>query len=146
MTREDILAMKPGKELDALVGSIVLKLPQKYVCVVDDRSEEECCILDRPSDCLFAYGLLAKGLGRDDCKYWRRLEPEPYSTDLSAAWEVVEKMAKKWPDFGISKSNQGSKWCVSWGFDGHGWEYADAETAPLAICKAALLSALEVTP
>ncbi len=62
-----------------------------------------------------------------------------YSTDIAAAWEVMEKMAK-----------EGYKPCV--GMNGHCWdatmrvdiatttedEWMSANTAPLAICRAAL--------
>lgn len=59
-----------------------------------------------------------------------------YSTDIAAAWIVAEKMAEEWPDFGVSHDNDG--WTTLWGFDGHGWDTATAETAPLAICRATL--------
>ena len=65
-----------------------------------------------------------------------------FSTDISAAWQVVEKLAKQWPDLSIgsgwNKEGDG-KWSVGWGFDGHGWEWTEpCETAPLAICRAAI--------
>lgn len=55
-----------------------------------------------------------------------------YSTDISAAWQVVEKMGEgKW--FKLTKHMSGT--CsVYFGGSGH----ADAETAQLAICLAAL--------
>ena len=72
------------------------------------------------------------------------IQVKPYSSDIAAAWEVAEKMAEQWPDFSVGsgwiKGNDGN-WSVSWGFDGHGWEWTEpCESAPLAICKAALLA------
>ena len=52
-----------------------------------------------------------------------------YSTDISAAWEVVEKF----DEFELSKHYGSNHWyCCIGGYCG------DADTAPLAICKAAL--------
>lgn len=59
-----------------------------------------------------------------------------YSVNIADAWHVVEKMTKEWPDYSISTDGNG--WMVSWGFDGYGWPDVAAETAPLAICLAAL--------
>lgn len=144
MTKEEILAMAPGRELDALVGSMVLKLPQKYVCAVDDCCEEECCIPDRPDDCMLAGGLLRKRLGRDDCEYWRRLDPEPYSTDITAAMEVVEHF-----DYVALHRNRDAGGhiihsAIIWTTEEDERDTVHvAETMPESICKAALIAKLE---
>lgn len=53
----------------------------------------------------------------------------PYSTSIAAAWEVVEKLAV----VGSAVLKKENGWiCVL------GLETADANTAPLAICRAAL--------
>lgn len=58
------------------------------------------------------------------------LKLPPFSTDMGAAWLVAEKI-------GIGMlNNVHGKW-EAYVVDG---PYADAETAPLAICRAALLS------
>ena len=74
-----------------------------------------------------------------------------YSTDISAAWEVVEKMCDGDKNkfmiyrFGFGPKKPKIRWRVSWG---QGWEnllsYCDAESAPLAICRAALLAVMEL--
>lgn len=107
MTENEILAMKPGRDLDELVLREVLK------------------------ENLF-YGA------------------EPYSTDIAYAWHVVESMQSK-------PGCTGCKACIEihgTDFDGntepcdnpywaviHGHE-AGGNTAPEAICKAALLAVM----
>ena len=70
-----------------------------------------------------ACGTSASSYGKEPCA--RR-----YSTDISAAWEVVEKLER---DYAVT--------IRTWGI----WEvfvdtvcYGTADTAPLAICRAAL--------
>ncbi len=110
MTKEEILSLKPGRELDALVAKMVM------------------------------------GLGKYDS--WEEFELKPYSTDISAAWEIIEQF----PIFELEKESifasshylpptwlEDGIWCVltddRWNrFVGYG------ETAPEAICKAALLA------
>jgi hypothetical protein len=60
----------------------------------------------------------------------------PYSTDIAAAWEVVEKaLAPK--GYNVGPLYEGNGWWVVQDA-GCGMEIAIAETAPLAICLAAL--------
>lgn len=56
-----------------------------------------------------------------------------YSTDILSAWEVVDKMHY----FELFKGDD--YWSVAY-YDGRFYDRVDAETAPLAICRAALLS------
>jgi hypothetical protein len=63
-----------------------------------------------------------------------------YSTDISAAWEVVEKMNEKWSVRAVSYYQSD---CVAniWDVTNFDKEYhARADTVPLAICRAALLA------
>jgi hypothetical protein len=62
--------------------------------------------------------------------------PPFYSTDIAAAWDVVEKMRERRADFYIRFV---STWTVE--FDSVAGDYngyTDGDTAPLAICLAAL--------
>ena len=60
---------------------------------------------------------------------------EPHS-DMRAAWQIVEAMvAKGWGGFGWDGYDHGCKWLV-----GFGYNQAEAETMPTAICRAALLA------
>lgn len=67
-------------------------------------------------------------------------ELDSYSTDIAAAWEVVERF----PRFVVSKFPDWNWRCYVWpewaeGSDQPGF-VADAETGSLAICRAALLA------
>jgi hypothetical protein len=69
MTRDDILAMEPGRELDALVA-------EKVMGWKDERPQYDQCMVVNEN----VGGMLGP---------IRVFAP---STDISAAWEVVEKM------------------------------------------------------
>lgn len=99
MTRDKILNMPAGREMDVTVG-------------------------------YHAMGLVAPP----------EIYPE-YSTDIVAAWEVMEKMKFHLSPFG---GNKGLWMC----YDNHDLNVAEiitvAETAPLSICRAALLAVMEI--
>jgi hypothetical protein len=103
MTREDILAMPAGRELDALVAEKVMGY--KYTSDFD-----------------------------------RLFKP---STDISAAWEVVEKFNT----YRMQKLRDNDHRLVDGKvhqcFLGKNGNCAYGHTAPEAICKAALLAVLE---
>jgi len=61
-----------------------------------------------------------------------------FSTDISAAWEVVEKLLDDEEyDFAIRSSVRGWHVTIEAKYDDY---VANAETIPLAICRAALLA------
>lgn len=65
-----------------------------------------------------------------------------YSTDISAAWEVVEKTNSFEVELIIEKD--GMYECQIWNGDTfHPEQCIRADTMPLAICRAALLTILE---
>ena len=139
MTKEEIMAISPGRELDALVAEKVMGL-ETY------RSLEEW-----------------KLKGMPHIENWSNAVSYPayyhpiyelatvvpyYSTNVYEAWEVVEKM--KAP-FGVFKHINGGfiiNWCYMFyscsGCDNDCKEDAEIEapTAPEAICKAAILISL----
>lgn len=109
--------MKPGRELDALVAEKVMgiKLPTALIyrpCDVPDPKVLDDIILPH------------------------------FSTDIAAAWEVVEKMKS----FQLNLSNGNGYWACFFKDNTKNGEwscpttitYESAETAPLAICLAAL--------
>jgi len=160
MTKDEILAMKPGRELDKLIGCIIGATPSiEYWAMNKDES-----------------GVFIGFNYHDEAKRWlndvlAHMTPNSvyrgvhlvrkeiylrYSEDISAAWEVVEKMHNtpcKDGDHFVSRV-EGYKGAHITAFLHHlagspvdnGLEYfeARAETAPLSICLAALL-AKEVT-
>lgn len=72
-----------------------------------------------------------------------------YSTSIAAAWRVVEKFLPHFrlecmEDSELCKRNPGKWHCDFW--TGNGLACASAEDAPLAICRAALLTCLEEKP
>ncbi|HYD92503.1 MAG TPA: hypothetical protein VEA37_13585, partial [Flavobacterium sp.] len=84
MTREEILAMKPGRELDALVAEKVLNLSV-------ERWGEYAVVLNS------AFGGTPIVVADDEKSVLYRFPHKSdwvkkYSTDISAAWEVVKKM------------------------------------------------------
>lgn len=100
--------MEAGRELDALVAEKVMGLDCSWRCVTLD------------------------GTGRDRGPA-RRIKP--YSTNIDAAWEVVEKLKE---NHTVNIHGYSDGWEV--GLIGPGSAAVDgqAETAPHAICLAAL--------
>ena len=106
----NIDTMPAGREMDALVAEKVMGWA------------------DINSNAALVGGLC------DDKRNWK---PLPfYSTDIAAAWEVVEKI----------KGNYGNcrfitEWvpkAKQWSCGGDGYDCGWGKTAPLAICRAAL--------
>lgn len=104
MTRDEILAMPAGREMDEMIARKVINRK---------------------------IGIRA---------YDRRLPH--YSTDIAAAWEVAEKLGSFWIDHTVSDLGIDVEFFTS--LD-HSKErlVATADTAPLAICRAALLAVME---
>ena len=126
--------MPAGREIDALIEKYVFNKMPKCGCFADDTYNGECVGADNASDCLLAEQKLKKQKEiPGDCKYWRTKEPESYSTDIAAAWSVVEKMHSK--NFYLRYFYDGRYGCY---FTEPPREVAYGETAPLAICRAAL--------
>lgn len=129
LTREIVLAEPPGKRLDSWIAEKVMGWRKKtfpgggggFTAWVNE---------DGKVMRLISNSTMSETCYR--CDYFRP------STDIAAAWEVVEKMSEQWPQYQLAKIEDG--WSVMWGFDGYGWPEATGKTAPEAICKAALLA------
>lgn len=107
--------MEAGRELDALVAEHVMGY--------------ECVCSDEPVDCPVHYAEDLDTL-------------LPYSTDIAAAWPVVERMRELRWVFSLCTLNAGDFYCI---FKVHEFSSrpsaihdARADTAPHAICLAAL--------
>jgi hypothetical protein len=125
MTRDEILNTPAGRELDALVAEKVMELKVDYE--FSDVLEPRVPFLVDKYD---EWGYLPN-----------------YSTDIAAAWEVVEFLRRKFWSTNIVCWDYSVKWVVTCEYrTGHGEPkktlYADADTAPLAICRAALLAVM----
>ena len=138
LTREQVLAMEPGRELDELIITRVLGLQ------IVNHEEVTYDWVDSPEN----YPYVSRGsLSKTNLMKW--LEPdedgfiiEP-STDFSAAWEVVSVMRKK--NWNFVASTEGEDWEATFYWDANrtGFE-AKGVGAPEAICKAALLAVLDI--
>lgn len=103
--------MKPGRELDAKVAEVVMELNLSFQMEGEDTK-------------LSGYHY-TENYGQ---RYFSQIPR--YSTDITAAWQVVEKM-KEQHVFEIGFEY--GRWECS--FD---WDESKASTAPYAICLAAL--------
>ena len=122
--------MKPGRELDALVAE---KVMGQTVRLADDMGvdhDEGDFFVNKPDS--------------KEPRWGHMLGLPHYSTDIAAAWAVVEKMqGLGWTfqvdDVGFNDSTEG-KWRVVLTEEtkGHDYHPADGDTAPHAICLAAL--------
>lgn len=120
------MTMKAGRELDAIIaekvmGGIGPKDPLWNGDVGVKRTVTRVTRVDPIS------GIVEVG------ESWEYPE---YSTDIAAAWQVVDKMRAQGIGFGICDSITGDLWCAIFYAD-YGCEGV-AGTAPHAICLAAL--------
>ena len=123
LTREQVLAMPAGRELDALVAERVMG----WTRVEEYRTR----------------------LGKD----WHGFRPGEdyyhslyrYSTDIAAAWEVLGRFPPTAEGFTLALGQWGGsgEWRFVWGRHGDWDNILYAEAAPLAICRAALVMALK---
>ncbi|MEC0241996.1 hypothetical protein P4H66_19520 [Paenibacillus dokdonensis] len=146
MTREEIMALEPGRELDAMIAEALfgwrkIKGPQYDYdgpCESNDvllpptiTSEEEAFRFMPPRGVIpYTYFLNHK-----------------WSTDISAAWEVVEKMCHESLAFSFRLDYHYVLHFARFIHNDSSYELEDGEyksrSAPEAICKAALLAVMD---
>ena len=155
MTKNEILAMEAGPELDALVAEKVMGWERHDKC-------DRCSV--SPKHIYYGTEYIGDSWDGKEChpylkspggqKYYlcpcheqRRDSgppPPPYSTDIAAAWEVVDALM----DNGIGLPqifHDGQLWVASVSdCTRKKSNMASALTAPLAICRAALLAVMKV--
>jgi len=117
LTKDEILAMKPGRELDELV----------MIKVMGWTKEAEHKPLPMWRD--------NNGFNVD--RVARFFNP---SEDISAAWEIVKILREK--GWATTLRIDNIVWCKLYGL-GLGYFTCLAKTAPEAICKAALICTLD---
>jgi hypothetical protein len=104
MTRDEILKMEAGREMDALVAEKIFNGQWLYKNIPENLPK--------------------------------------FSASISAAWEVVERLIKHNPlslDYLVDENN-----VLGWQANFRmGYNVAFAPTAPLAICRAALLAVMK---
>jgi hypothetical protein len=129
VARDEILNMPAGREMDTLIGEAFWNEPEIFwgICdkegtafydVRDNKSVAEKQLLESP-------WLLEHGAKILPIKKFK-----PYSTDISAAWEVIERFENRC----VLKNVRGVWECYLSG------ERGDAHTPALAICRSALLA------
>jgi hypothetical protein len=124
MTKEEILAMEAGRELDEWVADKVMNYSVAYdgsgICMVDWEE--------------VGYG-----------KVLRQFNP---SESIIVAWEVVEKIKNDFParNFQVKGGQQmgGYEATIIGHYSQEIVAVAFCNTAPLAICKAALLAVMDL--
>lgn len=142
MTRDEILALKPGRELDVLVAEKVMGTPVHWerAVAIGNRIEWVRCEPYRVGEI-------------------RRTEDDkpvpPYSTDIAAAWEVVEVLRNNHFAVRIETNRFDNMWLVKvWSNDTHPmggfalWgDSGDArhpEGVAEHVCKAAVIAVMMV--
>ncbi|SDY98057.1 BC1872 family protein [Hymenobacter psychrophilus] len=127
MTREEIEQMPAGREMDGLIAHMVIGA-QTQVIESDWRYDSQH--MERRPD-----------------RPWEHMPY--YSTEIGAAWDVVERLDKTAQLCDVTRINGGATYlhhCEVWNTSGEPYHRATADTAPLAICRAALLATLPTTP
>lgn len=117
MTDEKIDAMEAGPDFDRLIAELV------FNCKLFKEHSAWRCDCPGPNSAKLR-----------PHAHWATGYILPYSTDIAAAWQVVEKMGLfKLYDATITQYDD------CWGIDNPTLDWrVEAETAPLAICRAAL--------
>jgi hypothetical protein len=144
MTRDEILNMPAGREMNALIAEKVTgwkAIHAEYKCNGEYFFRCDACGGYGHGNC---YGN-GDGAIQIKCGEYTvccdEAEMPAYSTDISAAWEVVEKMKADGWEFYFEWKDE--PWALFENDECLLDKYADADTVPLAICKAALLMTLE---
>lgn len=131
LTREEILQEPPGIRLDQWVSKYVMGYEtRRYYRSDDPQSYDEFYIVDNKK--------------YENVYYTSEWQPSKY---IDAAWIVVEKMRQThWIDIsgGLKLHLVSPYTCQIGAYGVPGSLYADGETAPEAICKAALLVSLNL--
>jgi hypothetical protein len=146
MTRDEILNMSAGREMDALIAERVMG----WTPWVEKRGEYDYVIWQRNGDKepWFSH----RGWETHKSRYSKLIKYDSHyhievglhkfsSGGYDEAFEVVEKMKSDGWEFYFEWKDK--PWALFENDECLLDKYADADTVPLAICKAALLTTLE---
>ena len=131
MTAEDIDAMEAGRELDALVAERVFGIDLSPVT----HDEHEWYMPDAERDISLTCKFCGCDNSRPEIMCIEIKHTRSYSTDIAAAWLVVEKFRNTFGEFVFDID--GDWRCF------FGGKLSIADTAPLALCRAALKAVSE---
>ncbi len=146
--------MDAGRELDALVAKLMDDEGEEYAFASNDGGQSGCAFTNRRDGPWYTVqsleDWLAQKHGRNqmlDYKIIRKVRYRRYSTDIAAAWTVVEKVGFLWHGFKFlvccyQEHDMRLVWeagWYEWGNEGpEGRATAVADTPAIAICRAAL--------
>ncbi|MCO1599866.1 BC1872 family protein [Desulfosporosinus nitroreducens] len=141
MTKAEILAMKPGPELDELVGKLMGATPVvKWYAMNKNETayfmDFECRRLAQDWHVKITGEYKNHRYSSDGGHIVRKEFYRQYSADISAAMEILESSGDQ---FFLRKTPSGKYAAGFLNISSMG------DTAPEAICKAALLAKMEVT-
>lgn len=138
ITKEQIEQATAGRELDGCVFEYIMRPDAKWVVFPTNPMFRWLMISEDADD--FAGCLPALGVELVGEHHW-----PPFSTDIAAAWQVVEKMRENgyWLELEESSISVLPFWTCRFlhAMDRDGECHAD--TALIAICKAALLAVMD---
>jgi hypothetical protein len=148
LTHEQIDAMEAGREMDALVAELVMGWTEIHK---HDEMGWSGIGPNGPSNNSWrTLPSTMKSISKNVCTFkmekWPYANVRKYSTDIAAAWQVVERFDRRLVDIDIRSDTQddGELWgagFIEYFEEGEGFKAigsAAADTAPLAICRAAL--------
>lgn len=123
MTHDEIEKIDAGPKLDALVAEKVMGMKFGFPKPPHWPALREKSWLDE-----------------DGTPY--NIRELKFSTSIAAAWQIVEKLADSLPQgFTVRSPGFDQRWIAEWKFDHMGVlddGFMQGDTAPLAICRAAL--------
>jgi hypothetical protein len=143
MEQNQIRQMPAGREMDKLIAEQVMGISMYHY----DKGHPDNCyfmLLDADGDPVLFAPRFRDAERKTEAEAWQ--DCPCYSTDIAAAWQVVEKLtADGWghKHHVYSKYAEMPGWQWTFMQSGKGPNSisgAEAETAPLAICRAALLA------
>lgn len=142
LTREKVLAMVEGKELDRLVAERIMGW-QMYHYNKDVPSRCYYMLVDENWDAVAddVPFTLQNGERKTEEEAWN--DNKSFSTEISAAWEVLEKLVDNGFTVGASKYAENNLYYAH--VLKNGVDICDVQmmsSAPEAICKAALLTTI----
>jgi hypothetical protein len=139
MNRDEILNMEAGREMDELIAKAVMGY---YETTVKEEFYEGGRFVLKELNALTREGLHGG--------YIYHYQIKGYSTDIAAAWQVVEKLKPSyqfglWSDDFDGAEGFGCRFRLK-GTIAYDRDIVWTETAPLAICRASLLATLDSQP
>lgn len=147
----EIDELEAGRELDALIAKLLERRGEEYAYASNDNGLSGCAFSDRTNGPWYSIRAVEEWLAErqskgthQDYQIVRRVRFPCYSTDIAAAWEVVEKLMAYGYRYVMRGNFEGNglHWC---GFDHQEWadmnplfQSPPCVSLPLAICRAAL--------